>query len=57
MAPGRYLFEQRDLSAVSAWLSAAREAGLLADFRIGPPTLDDIYAAVVAPPRELEAAS
>jgi ABC-type multidrug transport system ATPase subunit len=57
MSPGRYLFEQRDLPAVSAWLSAAREAGLLTDFRIGPPTLDDIYAAVVAPPRELEAAS
>ena len=54
---GHYLFEQRDLMAVSAWVSAAREAGLLADFRIGPPSLDDIYSAVVARPRELEAVS
>ena len=55
--PGQYLFEQRDLPVVSSWLSAVREAGLLADFRIGPPTLDDIYAAVVTPVRELEAVS
>lgn len=55
--PGRYLFDQRDLPAVSAWLSAAREAGFVADFRIGPPSLDDIYTAVVAPPRALEAVS
>jgi ABC-type multidrug transport system ATPase subunit len=55
--PGLYLFEQRDLPAVSSWLSAVREAGLLADFRIGPPSLDDIYTAVVAAPRELVAAS
>jgi len=55
--PGHYLFEQRDLPAVSAWLSAVREAGLLTDFRIGPPTLDDIYSAAVATPRELEVAS
>lgn len=52
-----FLFEQRDLSVVSTWLSALREAGLLADFRMGPPTLDDIYTAVVAPPRHLEAVS
>lgn len=55
--PDRYLFEQHDLPAVSAWLSAAREAGLVADFRIGPPSLDDIYTAVVAPIATLEAAS
>ena len=55
--PGCFLFDQRDLPAVSAWLSTLREAGLLADFRIGPPTLDDIYAAAVMPPRELEAVS
>lgn len=55
--PGRYLFEQRDLPAVSAWLSAAREAGFVHDFRIGPPSLDDIYTAVVAPSRALEAVS
>jgi ABC-type multidrug transport system ATPase subunit len=52
-----YLFEQRDLPAVSAWLGALREQGLLSDFRIGPPTLDDIYAAAVMPSRELEAVS
>jgi ABC-type multidrug transport system ATPase subunit len=57
MHPGRYLFEQRDLPAVSAWLSAAREAGLVNDFRIGPPSLDDIYTAVVAPAPALEAVS
>lgn len=55
--PGRYLFDQRDLPAVSGWLSAVREAGFLADFRIGPPTLDDIYAAVMGPVHELEAVS
>ena len=55
--PGKYLFDQRDLPAVSNWLGAVREAGFLSDFRIGPPTLDDIYAAVMAPPRELEAVS
>ncbi|MEO8539869.1 MAG: ABC transporter ATP-binding protein [bacterium] len=55
--PGKYLFEQRDLPAVSSWLGAVREAGFLSDFRIGPPTLDDIYAAAMAPARELEAVS
>jgi ABC-type multidrug transport system ATPase subunit len=55
--PGKFLFEQRDLPAVSSWLSAVREAGLLTDFRIGPPTLDDIYAAVMTPARALEAVS
>ncbi len=54
---GCYLFEQRDLPAVSAWLATLREEGCLSDFRIGPPTLDDIYAAAVMPPRELEAVS
>lgn len=54
---GCYLFEQRDLAAVSTWLGSLREEGLLADFRIGPPTLDDIYAAAVLPPANLEAAS
>ena len=43
----RYLFDQRDLGAISAWLSRVREDGLLLDFRIGPPTLDDIYAVAV----------
>ena len=54
---GTYLFDQRDLPAVSNWLTAVREAGFLSDFRIGPPTLDDIYAAVMTPSRQLEAAS
>ncbi len=55
--PGKYLFDQRDLPVISTWLGSLREAGLLGDFRIGPPTLDDIYAAVMAPAPELEAAS
>lgn len=44
---GRYLFDQRDLPIVSNWLSSLREGGLFLDFRIGPPTLDDIYAVAV----------
>jgi ABC-2 type transport system ATP-binding protein len=43
-----YLVDQRDLSAVSSWLASVRESGAVTDFRIGPPTLDDIYAAAVA---------
>jgi ABC-type multidrug transport system ATPase subunit len=54
---GFYVFEQRDLAPVSAWLSALRADGSLLDFRIGPPSLDDIYAAAVGPARELEAVS
>jgi len=52
--PGRYLFDQRDLAPVSAWLTSLREDGLLLDFRIGPPTLDDIYAVSVGQKIELE---
>jgi len=53
-----YLVDQRDLSQVTAWLGTLRESGTLTDFRIGPPTLDDIYAAAVALPRpQLEAVS
>lgn len=52
-----FLFEQRDLLTVSAWVHALREGGLLGDFRIGPPTLDDIYTAAVTPTRPLEAVS
>jgi ABC-2 type transport system ATP-binding protein len=44
----RYLFSQTDLPAVSEWLAARRDAGEIVDFRIGPPSLDDIYQAVVA---------
>lgn len=43
-----FLCDQRDLAAVTAWLAGLRESGVLTDFRIGPPTLDDIYAAAVA---------
>ena len=51
---GRYLFEQADLLPVSAWLTGLRERGLLLDFRIGPPSLDDIYAVTVGRPLEPE---
>ena len=49
-----YLFEQADLPAVSAWLTTLREKGVLLDFRIGPPSLDDIYAVTVGRPIEHE---
>ena len=53
-----YLVDQRDLAPVTGWLTALREAGAISDFRIGPPTLDDIYAAAVALPQPvLEAVS
>jgi len=45
--PGSYLLDHRDLAAASAWIQGLREAGTILDFRIGPPTLDDIYAASV----------
>ena len=47
-SPGSYLFEQSDLPAVSSWLAALRTEGALADFRIGPPNLDDIYVAAIS---------
>jgi ABC-2 type transport system ATP-binding protein len=43
---GVYLFDEDDLGIVSYWLAGLRAEGLLTDFRIGPPTLDDIYTAV-----------
>ncbi|MCC7365665.1 MAG: ABC transporter ATP-binding protein [Dehalococcoidia bacterium] len=49
--PGAYLFDHSDLAAVSAWVQAAHESGELVDFRIGPPTLDDIYTVTVGDPR------
>ncbi|MCC6381608.1 MAG: ABC transporter ATP-binding protein [Dehalococcoidia bacterium] len=49
-AAGAYLFAPEDLPAVSAWLKEERESGRLVDFRIGPPTLEDIYAAALGPP-------
>jgi ABC-type multidrug transport system ATPase subunit len=48
-AAGAYLFDPADLGAVSDWLHRQREAGSVVDFRIGPPTLDDIYAAALGP--------
>jgi ABC-type multidrug transport system ATPase subunit len=41
-----FLFDEEDLGVVSDWLGRLRREGTLTDFRIGPPTLDDIYAAV-----------
>ena len=42
-----YLLDHADLPAVSQWLAEQRAAGVVLDFRIGPPTLDDIYTAAV----------
>ncbi len=54
--PGRYLFDEHDLGPVAHWVGGLREAGLVADYRIGPPSLDDIYNAVVgAVPEEVPA--
>lgn len=50
--PGRYLFDQHALGEVAAWVAAMREAGEVLDFRIGPPSLEDIYAATVTEQRE-----
>lgn len=53
-----YLVDQRDLAPVTAWLGSLRESGAISHFRIGPPTLDDIYAAAVSVPQpRLEAVS
>jgi ABC-type multidrug transport system ATPase subunit len=46
-APDTYLLDQNQLPAVSQWLATERAAGTVLDFRIGPPTLDDIYTATV----------
>jgi ABC-2 type transport system ATP-binding protein len=43
-AVGSYAFERADLGLVVAWLESQRDMGAISDFRIGPPTLDDIYA-------------
>ena len=57
-SPNCYLVDQRDLASVTAWLGSLRDAGAISDFRIGPPTLDDIYAAAVSLPQpRLEAVS
>jgi ABC-2 type transport system ATP-binding protein len=46
--PGAFLFDQRDLDGVTGWLAACRATGAIADFRIGPPTLDEVYTAALA---------
>lgn len=48
--PNAFLFDQADLVAISGWLASLSRAGEVIDFRIGPPTLDDIYTATVARP-------
>jgi ABC-type multidrug transport system ATPase subunit len=48
--PGRslqYLFDSSDLGTISSWLGGLRSEGVVVDFRIGPPTLEDIYSAAV----------
>ncbi|RIL02912.1 multidrug ABC transporter ATP-binding protein [bacterium] len=45
--PDMWFLDERDLPAVSHWLTGLREDGVVLDFRIGPPTLDDIYAVTV----------
>jgi len=45
--PGKYFFDHEDLTRVSTWLESIRSQGKLIDFRIAPPSLDDIYTATV----------
>lgn len=45
-----FLFDETDLVAISGWLAGLRRSGEVAEFRIGPPGLDDIYTATVARP-------
>lgn len=54
---GAYRFEAADLPRVAAWIGRLRELGAVIDFRIGPPTLDDIYAAAMMPLPTLTLAS
>jgi ABC-type multidrug transport system ATPase subunit len=42
-----FLIDLADLGAVTAWLRSLRESGAVTDFRIGPPTLDEVYTATV----------
>ena len=43
-----YLFRREDLVTVSDWLASKRASGAIIDFRIAPPSLEDIYIATVA---------
>jgi len=45
--PNAFLFDQRDLPAVTEWLAAMRAAAAVTDFRIGPPTLDEVYTVAI----------
>ena len=47
-SPGAYLFDPARLGEVSDWLQQQRADGAILDFRIGPPSLDDIYTVTVA---------
>jgi len=49
-----YLLEEADLPAVSHWLMELRATGTVLDFRIGPPTLDDIYNVAVSAAQPME---
>ncbi len=55
--PSAYLFDQADLVAISGWLAALNRSGEVLDFRIGPPSLDDIYTAAVARPADASLAA
>jgi ABC-type multidrug transport system ATPase subunit len=44
---GAFLFEPTALAAIATWIEALHEAGRVVDFRIGPPTLDDIYSVAI----------
>ena len=46
--PGAFLLDMESLPAVTRWLGELRERGTIVDFRIGPPTLDDIYGVALA---------
>ncbi|MBE7520518.1 MAG: ABC transporter ATP-binding protein [Thermoflexaceae bacterium] len=48
--PNAYFLDEGDLPAVSHWLTGLRNEGVILDFRIGPPTLDDIYTVTVNGP-------
>lgn len=54
-AEKNYLFDRADLAVVSEWLSQLQREGEVLDFRIGPPTLEDIYTAAVNGRREVVA--
>jgi len=46
-SPNIFRVAAGDVGLVCGWLQSEREAGRVADFRVGPPSLDDIYAATL----------